>query len=103
MNSIRRAQHPNEFLYRGEQFDSNLGLHYLRARYYNPMTGRFIARDPGQGHNWDRGPLHKHLYPESDPVTLPIRVAGDDVSPILPVRSMARFGTDVRIVLFVRP
>ncbi len=27
---------PNEFLYRGEQFDSDLTLYYLRARYYNP-------------------------------------------------------------------
>ena len=30
---------PNEFLYRGEQFDSDLGLYYLRARYYNPLRG----------------------------------------------------------------
>ena len=29
----------NEFLYRGEQFDSSLGLYYLRARYYNPLSG----------------------------------------------------------------
>ena len=27
---------PNNYLYRGEQFDSDLGLYYLRARYYNP-------------------------------------------------------------------
>ena len=32
---------PNEFLYRGEQYDSDLGLYYLRARYDNPLTGRF--------------------------------------------------------------
>jgi RHS repeat-associated protein len=37
---------PNEFMYRGEQFDSDLGLYYLRARYYNPLTGRFMSRDP---------------------------------------------------------
>ena len=37
---------PNEFLYRGEQYDSDLGLYYLRARYYNPITGRFMSRDP---------------------------------------------------------
>src|SRR5258708_4142407 len=28
---------PNNFLYRGEFFDSDLGLYYLRARYYNPL------------------------------------------------------------------
>jgi len=30
---------PNNFLYSGEQFDSNLGLYYLRARFYNPGSG----------------------------------------------------------------
>jgi uncharacterized protein RhaS with RHS repeats len=30
---------PNNYLYRGEQFDPDLGLYYLRARYYNPLTG----------------------------------------------------------------
>jgi len=30
---------PNNYLYRGEQWDSDLSLYYLRARYYNPMTG----------------------------------------------------------------
>ena len=39
---------PNNYLYRGEQFDSDLGLYYLRARYYNPATGRFLSRDPGK-------------------------------------------------------
>jgi RHS repeat-associated protein len=39
---------PNNYLYRGEQYDSDLGLYYLRARYYNPSTGRFLSRDPGK-------------------------------------------------------
>jgi RHS repeat-associated protein len=29
--------------YRGEQYDSDLALYYLRARYYNPNTGRFLS------------------------------------------------------------
>ena len=37
------------YLYRGEQFDPDLGLYYLRARYYNPLTGRFMSRDPEDG------------------------------------------------------
>jgi RHS repeat-associated protein len=37
---------PNVYLYRGEQYHSDLGLYYLRARYYNPATGRFLSRDP---------------------------------------------------------
>jgi RHS repeat-associated protein len=35
----------NQFLYRGEQFDSTLGNYYLRARYYGPQTGRFLTQD----------------------------------------------------------
>ena len=61
---------PNNYLYRGEQYDQDLGLYYLRARYYNPATGRFLSRDPEDGHNWDPKSLHKYLYASGDPVNL---------------------------------
>jgi len=54
--------------YRGEQFDSDLGLYYLRARYYNPMTGRFPSRDPSVGKRRVPATLHKYLYVGGDPV-----------------------------------
>jgi RHS repeat-associated protein len=54
--------------YRGEQFDSDLGLYYLRARYYNPATGRFLSRDPEDGLPTDPASLHKYLYANGDPV-----------------------------------
>ncbi|MFZ1086589.1 MAG: RHS repeat-associated core domain-containing protein [Terracidiphilus sp.] len=59
---------PNNYLYRGEQFDSDLGLYYLRARYYNPATGRFMSRDPEDGKTFDPKSLHKYLYADGDPV-----------------------------------
>ncbi len=59
---------PNNYLYRGEQFDSDLGLYYLRARYYNPQTGRFVSRDPEDGNPIDPASLHKYLYANGDPV-----------------------------------
>ena len=37
---------PNNYRYRSEQFDPTLGLYYLRARYYDQTTGRFISADP---------------------------------------------------------
>ena len=59
---------PNNYLYRGEQYDPDLGLYYLRARYYNPATGRFLSRDPLVGQSWDPKSLHKYLYAGGDPV-----------------------------------
>jgi RHS repeat-associated protein len=74
---------PNEFMYRGEQYDSDLSLYYLRARYYNPITGRFMSRDPNEPQvivpaqynpiESNRKPvdpkkLHKYLYAGGDPV-----------------------------------
>ena len=59
---------PNNYLYRGEQFDTDLGLYYLRARYYNPQTGRFLSRDPEDGTPYDPKSLHKYLYAGGDPV-----------------------------------
>jgi RHS repeat-associated protein len=59
---------PNNYLYRGEQYDSDLGLYYLRARYYNPNTGRFMSRDPEDGKAKDPASLHKYLYADGDPV-----------------------------------
>ncbi len=59
---------PNNYLYRGEQYDSDLALYYLRARYYNPATGRFMSRDPEDGKAKVPATLHKYLYAGGDPV-----------------------------------
>ena len=45
-----------------------MGLYYLRARYYNPLTGRFMSRDPEAGQPADPKTLHKYLYAGGDPV-----------------------------------
>jgi len=59
---------PNNYLYRGEQYDPDLGLYYLRARYYNPQTGRFMSRDPEDGKPRNPATLHKYLYANGDPI-----------------------------------
>jgi len=59
---------PNVYLYRGEQYDTDLGLYYLRARYYNPVSGRFMSRDPEDGISTDPKTLHKYTYAGGDPV-----------------------------------
>jgi RHS repeat-associated protein len=79
----RSGTTPNNYMYRAEQYDSDLALYFLRARYYNPLTGRFLSRDPGPGDDdsdesdftdpdgndlTDPATLHKYLYTGGDPV-----------------------------------
>ncbi len=61
---------PNTFRYSGEQYDPNLGFYYLRARYYDPSTGRFPTMDTYQGRIHEPQTLHKYLYVHADPVNL---------------------------------
>jgi RHS repeat-associated protein len=58
---------PNAYLYRGERYDADLGLYYLRARWYNPVTGRFMTRDPYQGSIYDPASLHRYNYARANP------------------------------------
>jgi RHS repeat-associated protein len=58
----------NSYLYAGEQFDSDLGFYYNRARYLNVETGRFISFDTYEGNNQDPISLHKYLYANADGV-----------------------------------
>ncbi len=39
----------NRILYTGQQYDQISGQHYLRARYYNPIVGRFLQEDVYRG------------------------------------------------------
>ena len=64
----REGTSPNNFRYTGEQYDPNLGFYYLRARYYNPATGRFPTMDTYQGRIHEPQTLHKYLYVHADPV-----------------------------------
>ena len=53
---------PDPVGYCGEYYDSESGNIYLRARYYNSETGRFISEDPAKdGVNW-------YVYCGGDPV-----------------------------------
>jgi len=58
----------NNYLYCGQQFDSDLGLYYNRAWYLNTDTGRFLSSDSYEGNNEDPLSLHKYLYAQCDPV-----------------------------------
>lgn len=54
----------NPYTYTGREFDSESGLYYYRARYYDPNIGRFINEDPiGFG-----GGINKFVYTINNPV-----------------------------------
>ena len=59
---------PNNFKYSGEWLDSNVGLFYLRARYLNPATGRFWARDPVEGKFCCGMSWNPYIYVKDNPV-----------------------------------
>jgi RHS repeat-associated protein len=59
---------PNVYLFTGEQFDFDLGLYYLRARYHNPDSGRFWMQDSFAGFGSDPSSLHKYAYCGNNPV-----------------------------------
>ena len=57
-----KGSDPDPFGYCGEYYDSESGNIYLRARYYNSETGRFISEDPAKdGVNW-------YVYCSGNPV-----------------------------------
>jgi len=59
----------NPFTFAGEQSDDELSLIYLRARYYDPTTGRFISRDPFAGAVTDSRDLNRYVYAQNNPVS----------------------------------
>ena len=63
------APAPNDYLYYGEQYDSELGLYFLRARYLNPATGRFWTMDSFEGNQSASLSLHKYLFCHNNPVS----------------------------------
>jgi RHS repeat-associated protein len=56
------------FGYTGEQEDANYGLVFLRARYYEPSTGRFVSKDPWPGDTWLPQTLNGYSYVENNTI-----------------------------------
>ncbi|MCX4299687.1 MAG: RHS repeat-associated core domain-containing protein [Lachnospiraceae bacterium] len=54
---------PNRIRYTGQQYDQQTEQYYLRARYYNPIVGRFMQEDVYQGDG-----LNLYAYCKNNPV-----------------------------------
>ncbi len=58
----------NNYRYTGQQWDPDLQLYYLRARYYAPTLGRFWSSDSYEGSPETPASLHKYLYCRASPI-----------------------------------
>src|SRR5256885_1248480 len=67
-NVISSGTPSTSYLYCGEQFDADLGMYYLRARYLNPNSGRFWTRDEFEGSPLRPQSLHSYVYCASSPI-----------------------------------
>jgi RHS repeat-associated protein len=67
----------NSIRYAGEFYDDASELYYLRARYYNPKTTRFISEDSYEGEEDDPSSLNRYTYCGNEPM-LNIDPSGHD-------------------------
>ena len=58
----------NPFRYCGEYYDISSGTYYLRARYYDPTTGRFSGEDTYRGQATDPLSLNLYTYCSNNPI-----------------------------------
>ena len=59
-----------EYLFTGQQEDATLGYTYLRARYYDQGTGRFISKDRFPSKTTDSQAVNRYSYVENNPIHL---------------------------------
>jgi RHS repeat-associated protein len=64
----RTGTNDNPYQFAGEHRDSETGLDYLRARYYDPNLGRFISKDAFAGSLSDPMSQHDYQYAHANPV-----------------------------------
>lgn len=60
----------NLYLFAGEQRDFATGFDYLRARFLNPVTGRFMSRDPAPSRPDMPLTANRYSYVENNPLNL---------------------------------
>jgi RHS repeat-associated protein len=64
----RTGTSANPFQFTGQQTDADSGLQYLRARHYDPATGRFLGRDPLNGSQASPQSQNPFAYSLNNPI-----------------------------------
>ncbi len=69
------------FKFVGEQADDEAGLIYLRARYYDPATGRFLSPDKWRGAASSDQSLNRYIYAQNSSTRL-VDISGNKPSDV---------------------
>jgi len=69
-NTLSCSAFGNPYLFTGREYDCESGLHYFRARYDDPKTGRFLQEDPFLGILPYPQTLNRYPYVTNNPATL---------------------------------
>ena len=64
---IAKAKGEEKYTYNGKELDET-GLYYYGARYYDPVIGRFISRDPLTGKKESPQTLNRYVYCLDNPL-----------------------------------
>jgi len=65
--SAKQNQFGQPYTYTAREWDKETGLYYYRARYYDPMAGRFISKDPI---GFAGGDVNLYGYVSNNPINL---------------------------------
>jgi RHS repeat-associated protein len=57
----------NSYRYAGEQLDNEQENYYLRDRFYDQSSGRFLKKDSYEGSTVEPLSLHKYIYTQANP------------------------------------
>jgi RHS repeat-associated protein len=56
-----------DFRYHGAWLEATTGLYHMRAREYDPRTGRFLSRDPAEPDLFEPESLHPYVFAYGNP------------------------------------
>lgn len=61
----------NQFAYTGREYDTESGMYYYRARYFDPTIGRFLQQDPDPGKvEKPISFVNKYIYADNSPIMM---------------------------------
>jgi RHS repeat-associated protein len=63
-----RTTEVTERSFAGHRFEDNSGLYYMRARWYDPVVGRFLATDPVVRSSGSPQSINAYSYVENNPI-----------------------------------